>query len=1261
MKRRGAPPATLFNGPPEAGAAREPASRLAAAGEADDLERVSDEQHRAASAFANRLISASAGTGKTRTLTAIYLRLLQGEVGHGQDDGRPVQPLRPAQVVAVTFTEKAAAELRTRLSNALAAARAREKVPERAAHLLRCWEELPAAPISTIHSFCARLLREAGARAGLPVGFQIAEEELAGELLEEALVAEAADSLSAGRDRAFAELAHEWGVLGGRGLVPVGRGLVQVLLTRGDDPEVLARPPRAAGGEPDLASVLRQLCDVVRPHLGRLRIRDENRKQRVPEALAELGRAASGPGARAAILEVWDLLATSGGDLYKPLDASAAPALLSEALAITGAPLREALSQYVRRALDRFRQEKRRRGRLDFADLLLEARERLRAFPELGQRYRFVLIDEFQDTDPLQKDVLYRLAFPPEGNPRNQPVKLAIVGDQKQSIYRFRGADVGVMAEAAKSLRVMPLKQNFRSRRTLIAFINEFCRATLWPTGSGAFVYGADQHMEAEDCRERHGWDGPPGELLVPAEGAPTAGAADHRHHQALAIARRIRTLVEPGDGAARLVRPLLWKDRALRPKITCSDIAILARSLKQLRVPLELALTRMNIPFRMLGGGSFFTRQEVLDVVNLLAWVADPLDQAARVGCLRSPLMQLSDPALFRLAEAGAWEDERSAPLEGAEAQAWRRGLSLMRHLRARLGRWTAAEMIDYACVQTGFLSVLAMQPQGEMAVAAVRRLIEQCRSFETQGARTLADVVGWLREQADAEWEEPGAGGPDLTPDLPAATDAVQIGTVHSAKGLEFPIVIVPEMGFRRPSASPPVLYSPSLGLGLRVGAERHGLPPRPERIYERAQQEIRSAELDESRRLLYVALTRARDYVILSGESRGSQETWRHWIDAYQSLAGKTGAPALVRVAFDHPELAAASCGERPGLLSFTPAGPVFGQPPGRVERQSDIPRLRLLLGSVGAPPPCVVAQRWHAQTAVVALARFLSCPRRFALEPERGESAREGAEPSPATQAEDEEGEAAATFARDLGLAAHAALDAAFTAGRPEAAGKAWDAALSQWDLDRSGAPARAAFAGVARALASEWARAVLKLPAAERFAERPFRWRLELANGGLTLRGVMDLLFRSPRADGAARWCVADYKLAASDAADEASREALRRYAWQTGIYALAAESLLGLDSGAVEPALVFLADAAPELLLLDKLPLEPRAPQRLSRSVLYAALEAFLSASRDEGNDAMRLPCECWQLDGARVPRQAARCSAEGCPFVQRCFGGTRP
>jgi len=1221
---------------------------------------------------ANRVISASAGTGKTHTLTELYIALLSGRLAPG---GRFLQPdewlaaarsgaargMRPGQIVAVTFTKKAAADLLSRARERLEKEKHGSDLPQALqAHLQQCWEELPGAPVSTIDAFCARLLREAGARSPAPTAFAILEEDEADEMLDEALAGAASDWLAQQKDPRFGTLAREWDVLGDSGLVAIGRKLLSVLRTRGRTPDDAAR---RATAELSAADIHRRIGEWEQTLRTMPPVSKSKPKEELWQWFKEAAACSTPDDLRCVLLQLPGVFYGSRGEPLKWAETNKIAEPSPELLQALHVPFVKALAAYLSEALARYTRAKRAAGVVDFNDLLLYTRTLLKQGAGTGH-YEFVLIDEFQDTNPLQDEVLRLVAF---GTGGTKNVRLAVVGDRKQSIYRFRGADVSVMESAEKEphFAVAPLKETLRHRDRVRGFINEFF-AHVWPRDA-AFHYDARHELEAAPHLQRAQWDGPAGELIALPDGEKTPAAEQHRWQQARAIAQRICCLIAPRENAA-LPRPRVW-DKELRelraPRL--GDIAILARSVRHIRIPLQVALSQKNIPFRMLGGVSFYTRQEVLDVGNLLACVVHPGDDLSLAGLLRSPLAGLSDGGLWRLrmndagrTAGGSFHDRLRAAAEDpaalgfnvADAAALRQADALLQELRAGCGRRTAAELIDRACQATGFLGILALQPQGEVAVAAVRRVIELSRTFEARRVRHLSDFVRWLRDQAVAEWDQPGREGEaDLEPDAPESGEAVKIGTVHSAKGLEFPIVIVADIGAQAPVLGGNALYHPGEGLGLKLGLEQEGLEAVGDAVYQNAREAEAEAERDERRRLLYVALTRARDYLVLLGETarheKNEASNWRNLVGGFLAAS----PDALRKLEYQHPDLAAAVPGQPAALVSFDETDET-----GRPDAGS-APRLREDYANVAAAAPPALRggtqdagglARRDLRVSVSALTRWLACPRRAALAPwleGDTQAARADDEDDSQDAADAEAGES--PDARALGTAAHAVLEAAFSGAACDVQ-QAWAQAAAQAGAPLDGPAADRASARVKALLDSVWGRAMLKLPPEQRLTEQAFHYRtiVDQPSGSVvTLCGKIDLL-AAPRSG---EWQVFDYKLAGGPAAGT-GHDTYVRYAWQGVLYGVVAAQVLHVGTP-LPAALVFLLDPQPHPVTPSELGFGGQAEQ----GILEKILGTFWRSQREP--DPLRQEREVWlPAAPAAALRSRERCQADGCPHVQWCY-----
>ncbi len=809
-------------------------------------------------------VSAGAGSGKTTALLELLRRRLAG-IGPGE-------PLAPRDVVAITFTERAGSELVDRLGKELAdgvrALRA-EGDGTRAARLALALRELPSMAVGTIHGYSAALLRLHPLEAGVDPDFAVLDEEGSGDLL----AAAALEGAMAALDLAGAQVLRLAAALGGaRGLADAAAALVRERATRG-----LAGPPDAVPG--DAEAVERARYELLAAATDLVALAGGATTASGREALAGLAarlvEVRSAPRIDAPWGEAERLGALAGATKGWRAGKRDPPGLLSArarldeaakvlplaAAELAAAPLAEALASLAGDVERRYAAAKARAGALDFDDLLVRARDLLRDAPavraEVQARVRALLVDEYQDVNGLQAE-LFDLLAPPAGQGTvAAPLRVA-VGDAKQSIYRFRGADVLVFASLIERLgngagQVVHLRENHRSTAGVVELVNGVFGAA---PGALGVPFGPEDRLRAT----REGGEVPAAELLEDV----TAGSGEERRAlEARAVAARAAELVAAGRSPGQL--------------------AVLFRRLTHVRV-FERALREAGLPVRVARGGGFFQAPEVRDLGELLASVEEPGDEVAWAALLRSPLCGISDGSLVALARRrlarlvdvepaeaqAALEDARGVPAPAGESHRLHRFLETWQELRAARRRLDAGELVDLAVRRLDLEAALLAGPDGERRAANLRKAVALARRDAGRGA-TPADLAGRLRRMALRPPREPEAeaeGG---------AADAVSLLTVHQAKGLEWPVVFVPELAARPPS----VQRRPVLDERGRVAVPFHpegGDGAEETTTTARLRAAATAAESAESRRLLYVALTRARDRIVLSGAGgRAASGTW------------------------------------------------------------------------------------------------------------------------------------------------------------------------------------------------------------------------------------------------------------------------------------------------------------------------------------------------------------------------------------------------
>jgi ATP-dependent helicase/nuclease subunit A len=753
-------------------------------------------------------VAAAAGSGKTSVLVERFVRALR-------EDG-----IAPARILAITFTERAAGELRARVR-----ARLLDLGDRQAAR------DTEAAFVGTFHAFCARLLRAHPLAVGLDPDFEILDEGLAARL----------------RELAFAEAV--------RGLLADGREEAVDLLA---------------------AYTVDRVRTIVEQAYLELRSTGQ-RFPRLPVPSLPRARAVGGDGEGEG--------ERVGGEGENEGDSQDADAELRDAQAARVCAL---LDELLERFGVAYEQGKRARASVDFDDLELLAQELLAGSEPLraiwSERFELLMVDEFQDTNARQLAILRAL----------ERQNLFTVGDEFQSIYGFRHADVRIFRERREQLGTaggsLSLTHNFRSRAALLGVVNGVFsqrfsgfeplragREEPEPAAAGSATVELELDVESEALADEPavellltnagGWEEGSERALATAAGLPPAPL--WRQAEARTLAARIAELVADGSARAGEVVVLL---RAT------GDVEVFERAL-QLRGLRTLAVA-----------GAFWGQQQIGDLLSYLRALANPLDEEALYGVLASPLGGCSRDCLALLAltaqarRRSVWEtalaavaDSEPGDSEGdgdsdgegekllariaeADRAALSRACELLARERTAAPRRTLAELIERAVEATGYRAHVLTLDWGERRLANVHKLLRLARRFEAGEGRDLRaflDHVARLREAAAIEPDAPVEG---------VEPNAVRLMTIHAAKGLEFPVVCVADLG-RQPNLRTPDLLIDGDRLGVRL-TRLDGGDSTPALDYEALGVERRRREAEEEDRVFYVAMTRARDLLVLSG---------------------------------------------------------------------------------------------------------------------------------------------------------------------------------------------------------------------------------------------------------------------------------------------------------------------------------------------------------------------------------------------------------
>lgn len=825
---------------------------------------LNEQQTKAVALFdADLVVTAGAGTGKTSVLTSKYLRLLE-ERRAGVNE-----------ILAITFTNKAAAEMRDRIRLSIQENMKGSDDIEEAEYWQSQLLKLESAKISTFHSFCLGLLREHPLEAGIPPisGILIEGEEtvylnqavttvLTREFKEESDYRSILTRML--QDYGWEQLQNDLAVVygsireSGSSFAAV-RELSTIRLSQGniyhqdgllselaDFLEFCRSQKLTERAKEIIAAFEEKWLDYQRV------LSSDNSFEEIIRVLAEIRKAL--PGNLPKVLrERLTLIHSMLGSISQQL-------LDRECL--KRLPVIETLLERIDQEYTRAKLEK---GLVDFTDQQLLARDLLRKFPEVRDRVRqgikYILVDEFQDTNGLQMDLINLLV-----SEDYQGGRLMAVGDIKQSIYRFRGAEAELITELSARVRerggqVVALSENYRSDRLVIDFINA--------------VFNRIFEDEAMDYHPLQGVKSQPDsgiEFLL-------TGTAD-RAVEATMVARRI----------AQLVRESQSGDSP----VSYGDIALLFRAGSSVFL-YQQALQSMGIPFYNSCGGDFYHRQEIVDQLNLLRLAQQRYDSIALLALLTSPYVGLSETGLLWLSQKGDLVKEfYEAPefpkeISAAERERLSEFRELINELHQNRELLQIPEIIRTALERCHYREMLWASSHGSQRVANLEKLLVKADEFVAKGFHDLNRFLSYI---ADLE----GMGV--LEGEAPTEAEAgnvVRLMTVHRAKGLEFPVVIIPELdrqfNFGKQGN---LVFHKQAGLGMNIRLEVE--PVAQSSLWEEIKQKNRREEISELKRLLYVAMTRAKERLIMAGSGCGSSrgttlETancWMKWFELLMNLS-------------------------------------------------------------------------------------------------------------------------------------------------------------------------------------------------------------------------------------------------------------------------------------------------------------------------------------------------------------------------------------
>ena len=860
------------------------------------------------------LVSAGAGSGKTWVLTQRILRAIAPE-------DRNEKPADITDFLVITYTRAAAAQLKARISEGLSELTALESSsPEpdrkRLAHLRKQTALIGRAQISTIHSFCADLLREFGMTAGIRPDFRIIEEERAEQMKHAALdrvleehYAEPekfpgfqalTETLGRGRDdRKLVQLVTDLDTRLQSQAYPARWVERQKALLRRDWQDLSDSPwgkevlshmlPKIRIWTGKMRSALREIEEEAGPVCANYRDSFAGTLERM-EALSraadtdnngnweEIRKALPVPYPRLGAKKVED---TAFRDRMKAIREgcrnftdrlpdvfSAEPEKVLADIRET-APALEALMDLTLDFEAEYGREKRRKALMDFTDLEHAAAQMLTGgngpsalAGSVSGRYREILVDEYQDVSPVQEIIFEAISRKGEN--------LVMVGDIKQSIYRFRLAEPAIFnrkydafrhyreAKEGEARRI-PMKANFRSRREIIAAVNSIFRTCMSRELGDVDYLQPDHQLDAEAS---YNGEGEKPQLVLfgfPSAAERKETGSGRKDREAAWVAGEISRLMRSGmtvkDGEEE--RPLRW-----------SDVAILLRSFKTNEAVFRRELERAGIPVVSATGTDLYAEPETAFLMNMLSIVDNPHKDVPLLALLRSPAFGFTADELAEIRMSDRENDLFSALSAAAGKNEKYAGfIRMLESYRSSVPDIQVSELLWRIICEQDLVAVSSAMGEGEQRRDRILNFIELCSRFEESDSRGLHSFLEWLELMNDRE---------QIPSIVSGHANGVSLLTVHRSKGLEYPVVFVSGTGseFNRKDYSGSVLVDPEIGLGSRKVDRRRKIEY-PTLARTAIEEKIRRETLSEEMRLQYVALTRAKERLYITG-SAASPET-------------------------------------------------------------------------------------------------------------------------------------------------------------------------------------------------------------------------------------------------------------------------------------------------------------------------------------------------------------------------------------------------
>lgn len=818
-------------------------------------------------------LTANAGSGKTFVLSKRYLEIALNE------------NLSLRNIAAITFTDKAAGELYQKIAKEIDSRikEAENKSLVEKLELIR--RQLVSANISTIHSFCVDILRENPVEAGIDANFTPIDEIFSDELIElsvEEIIKKSLEDINAKDELKYLIRLFSSKYIFSRELtssIKHRRNLLNLASKLYNKScEEIAKifyDTFLSFSEKILTKDLEKIIEVVRK-INFVVLNSSPQNAAALEIKSILGKLEKKSKIENVIELLGDLkdniLTRSGGTVAikgylnreDSINLQGEIRLVEDFLGKLGyfhippnhaeieielAKFGKTFIHFFNKSLELYNEKKKEGGYLDYEDILLFAQEILQnedVRKSLSEKFKYIMIDEYQDTNELQ----YNIFLPILDNLRKG--NLFIVGDEKQSIYMFRDAELEIFNRTKNDITekdgkdsLLSLPDSFRMAPNLCLFINTLFKNLF---NNPNQLFNEVEHTDVVCARD----DDMPGKVEILL--AETTDEEDEEIAEAHLLSERILKLIH---------------DNTSKEKIQWGDIAILCRKRKAF-LELEKSFIRKNIPYSIIGGKGFYQRQSIYDIYNYFSFLLDQNDDTALIGILRSPFFSISDSEIFEISlqpKSNFWQKLKSYVSENRN---YVKLVNLIQENISLVSKVEISFLLRKIITETGYLSVLSHKANSVQEQANVSKLINLTINFFTEGLRTLYDYVNYLKDAIGEVEDESQA---VISDEL----NCVKVMTIHQAKGLEFPTVFLYRCGesTRKNSVkSKSVLINKTFGLLTKVPLdENYFSDPHSAPIIRLSDYVSEKKNIAEIKRLFYVGITRAKNNLFISASSKAS----------------------------------------------------------------------------------------------------------------------------------------------------------------------------------------------------------------------------------------------------------------------------------------------------------------------------------------------------------------------------------------------------